>query len=86
MTKDHRGLDDIARADRIACNGFLDYYAILWRLATELDVPVVDLTLVFQTATHDGKELFLDAAHPNAEAQRLIAEAAWRVLSQIPGQ
>jgi hypothetical protein len=72
------GLPELATADRLACSIFLQHQIVLWRLARELDVPVVDLTLFFQA--HDGEELFLDPAHPNAAGSRIIAEALWPAL------
>ena len=87
---DEAGLGALARADRLACNVFLHYNIATWKIAAELDVPVVDLTLHFQT--RGNEKLFLDPAHPNAAGHHLIAEALWQALrvldskSQIPGQ
>ena len=75
------GLDELAEADRLACNVFLHYQALVWQVATELAVPVVDLTMHFQA--HDGASLFLDAAHPNPVGQRLIAEALWPAVTKL---
>lgn len=73
-----RGLAELDEADRLACSVFLQYQVALWHLAHELNVPVVDLTLHFQA--HDGEELFMDPAHPNAAGHRIIADALWTAL------
>ena len=70
---DTSGLTDLETADRLACNVFLQYQVALWRIATELRVPIVDITLVFEA--HDGESLFVDPAHPNQQGHRLIADA-----------
>jgi len=75
------GLQDLAEADRLACNVFLEHQVILWRLAQELGVPVVDITLYFQA--HDGEPLFLDPAHPNRNGHQIIAEALWPVIQSL---
>jgi hypothetical protein len=75
-----QGLNALDQADRLACNVFLRHQIALWRLAHELQVPVVDLTLHFQT--HDGEELFMDPAHPNAAGHRIIADALWSTLQR----
>ena len=67
------GLHHLGEAERLSCNVFLRYQAILWRLADELHVPVVDLTLPLQA--YDGAPLFIDPAHPNAAAAQIIAGA-----------
>jgi lysophospholipase L1-like esterase len=72
------GLAELDQADRLACNVFLRHQIELWRIAHELNVPAVDLTLHFQA--HDGEELFMDPAHPNAAGNRIIADALWPVL------
>jgi lysophospholipase L1-like esterase len=72
------GMAEHERADRVACNVFLRHQVTLWRLARELNVPVVDLTLHFQA--QDGTDLFMDPAHPNAAGSRVIADALWPVL------
>jgi lysophospholipase L1-like esterase len=74
------GLADLDRASRLACSIFLEFQVVLWRVAAELDVPVVDLTLHFQ-AQEDSK-LFLDPAHPNLAAQEIIARALWSELRE----
>lgn len=65
------GHEHLDAAERLSCSVFLRYQAILWRLADELYVPVVDLTLPLQAYT--GSSLFLDQAHPNAAAAQIIA-------------
>lgn len=77
------GLSALAEADRLACNVFLHYQVIAWRLAQELGVPVIDATLTFQA--HDGEPLYVDAAHPNSAGNRLIAEALLPALSALRG-
>ena len=62
------------------CNVFLQHQIALWRLAHELNVPVVDLALHFQA--HDGEALFMDPAHPNTAGHRLIADALWSALER----
>ena len=78
---DAAGLRDLSEADRLACNVFLLYQVLIWKLAVDLDVAVVDLTLQFQA--HDGEMLFLDPAHPNAAGHRLIAEALWPFVNGL---
>jgi hypothetical protein len=75
------GLAALAVADRLACNTFLHYQVVAWRLGVELGVPVVDATLPFQA--HDGEPLYVDTAHPNAAGHRLIAEALWPVIDAV---
>lgn len=77
------GLRHLSRAERLSCNVFLHYQAVLWRLADELHVPVVDLTLPFQA--YDNAPLFLDPAHPNAAAARIIATALAPALARQLG-
>jgi lysophospholipase L1-like esterase len=72
------GLADLDRASHLACSVFLEYQVVLWRVAEELKVPVVDLTLHFQA--HDGETLYLDPAHPDVGAQEIIARALWEEL------
>jgi lysophospholipase L1-like esterase len=74
------GLELLERAERASCNVFLSYQVALWRVATDLHVPVVDLMLHFQT--RDAGRLFLDPAHPSPEARDVIAAALWPVLSE----
>jgi lysophospholipase L1-like esterase len=76
--KKEAGLRALDEANRLACNVFLQYQISTWRIAAELDVPVVDLSLYFQA--HDGEDLFLDPAHPTAAGHRIIAEAIWEAL------
>jgi lysophospholipase L1-like esterase len=78
------GLRDLKLADELACNVFLHYNVLVWELAIELGVPVVDLTLWFQS--HDGELLFIDPAHPNIEGQAIIAEALWPALTKLADQ
>jgi lysophospholipase L1-like esterase len=73
------GLARLERADRLACSAFLHYQVVLRRLAAELDVPVVDLLLLFQA--HDGEQLLLDSAHPTPRGHELIARALWTFLA-----
>jgi lysophospholipase L1-like esterase len=75
------GLERLERADALACNVFLAYQVALWRLAVELDVPVVDVLLLFQA--HDGEPLYLDPAHPNPPGNELIAEALWPRVREL---
>jgi lysophospholipase L1-like esterase len=74
------GLRLLARADRLACNVFLQYQVIVRRVAAELRVPVVDLVLHFQA--HDAASLFRDPAHPSVEARDVIAGVLWPVLAR----
>jgi hypothetical protein len=74
------GLDHLSRAESLSCNVFLQYQAVLWRLADELQVPVVDLTLLFEA--YDNTPLFLDPAHPNAAATRIIANVLAPALAR----
>ena len=78
---DTSGLTDLETADRLACNVFLQYQVALWRIATELRVPIVDITLVFEA--HDGESLFVDPAHPNQQGHRLIADALWPAVERL---
>jgi lysophospholipase L1-like esterase len=80
--RDGDGFAHLERAEALACNVFLRYQAATWRVARELDVPVVDLTLPFQTRI--GETLYLDQAHPNDAGQRLIAKALWPIVSERP--
>ena len=73
------GLRLLARADALACNVFLQYQVVAWRVAVELDVPVVDLVLGFQA--QDAGALYLDPAHPNAAAGDVIASALWPAVA-----
>lgn len=75
---DDSGLRELERADALACNVFLHYLVSAWRVARELAVPGVDISLHFQA--HDGDALFLDPAHPTATGHRIIADALWPVL------
>ncbi|MFT4571952.1 MAG: lysophospholipase L1-like esterase [Candidatus Binatia bacterium] len=75
------GLDELARAEKLACNVFLSYQVALHRIAVELEVSIIDLVPVFQV--DDSEELFLDPAHPNATGSRLIAEALWARLGKM---
>jgi lysophospholipase L1-like esterase len=77
------GLDELVRADSLACSIFLRYQLLTWKVARDLDVPVVDLTLFFQAA--GGEPLFLDQAHPNEAGQRIIADALWNRISDEQG-
>lgn len=70
------GIAELDKANSLACNVFLQYQVSTWKIAADLDVPVVDLTLYFQS----HEELFLDPAHPNAAGHRIIAEAMWDEL------
>jgi lysophospholipase L1-like esterase len=69
------GLGHLARAEEIACNVFLRYQAITWRVALEHEVPVVDAVLHFQTRGVTAGGLFLDPAHPSPEGHAIIARA-----------
>lgn len=73
------GLRELERASHLACSIFLEFQVVLWRVAAELDVRIVDLTLHFQA--HDG-DLFLDPAHPNLDGQGIIAQALWAELKK----
>jgi tetratricopeptide (TPR) repeat protein len=75
------GLDSLDRADRLSCNAFLHYNVLTWKIATELNVPVVDLTLFFQT--RGNQSLFLDPVHPNVAGHHLIAVALWQTLNRL---
>jgi lysophospholipase L1-like esterase len=75
------GLKLLERSERASCNVFLSYQVALWRVAVDLRVPVVDLMLHFQA--HDAERLFLDPAHPSAEARDVIAAALWPALSEL---
>jgi lysophospholipase L1-like esterase len=75
------GLRHLATADRLACNVFLQYEVAVWRVAMDLDVPVVDMVLGFQAV--DAGRLFIDSAHPNGEGHRLIADALWSRLRSL---
>ncbi len=75
------GLLLLERAQRASCNIFLDYQIALWRVATDLAAPVVDLMLHFQA--HDADVLFLDPAHPSAQARDVIAAALWPVVEEL---
>lgn len=75
------GLAELDRADALACSIFLRHQIVLWRLAHEYKLPVVDLTLAFQA--HDGETLFLDPAHPNAAGDRIMADALWPMLQRV---
>jgi lysophospholipase L1-like esterase len=75
------GLQELREADRLACNVFLQYQVLIWKIATELDVPVVDITLAFQA--HDGESLFLDPAHPNPAGHRIIAEMLLPAIERL---
>lgn len=79
------GLAQLDQANHLACNVFLQYQVVTWEIAADLDVPVVDLALYFQS--HAGEKLFIDPAHPNAAGHRIIAEAMWAALHDgtIPG-
>jgi lysophospholipase L1-like esterase len=72
------GLKELERASHLACSIFLEFQVVLWRVANQLDVPVVDLTFHFQA--HDGEKLYLDPAHPNLAGQDIIAQALWDEL------
>jgi hypothetical protein len=74
------GMDLLARAEAASCNVFLQYQVIIWRVASELSVPVIDLMLAFQA--QNAGPLFSDPAHPSPEARDVIAKAAWRVLKR----
>jgi tetratricopeptide (TPR) repeat protein len=78
------GLRQLNQANELACNAFLQYQILNWKIATDLDVPVVDLALYFQS--RDGEELFLDPAHPNGVGHRIIAEAMWEAVSHGRGR
>jgi lysophospholipase L1-like esterase len=78
------GLGDLEAADRMACNVFLHYQVVAWRVAQELQVPVVDITLHFQS--HDGETLFVDPAHPNPAGHRIIAAALWAEIGRLTDQ
>jgi lysophospholipase L1-like esterase len=75
------GLRDLALADRLSCNVFLHYQTILWRVARDLEVPVVDIALHFQA--YRGGELFLDPAHPSATGHQIIADALWPAIQAL---
>jgi hypothetical protein len=75
------GLAALERADRLACSVFLHYQVLLWKLAMELSVPIVDATMAFQA--YDAGPLFLDQAHPTPAGHRLIAEALWPTLHEL---
>jgi lysophospholipase L1-like esterase len=75
------GLDELVRADSLACSIFLRYQLLTWKVARDFDVPVVDLTLFFQAAS--GEPLFLDQAHPNEAGQRIIADALWKEIGPL---
>jgi hypothetical protein len=75
------GLAALDRADRLACSVFLHYQVLLWKVATELSVPIVDVTMAFQA--YDKGPLFLDQAHPTPAGHRLIAEALWPTLREL---
>jgi len=75
------GFADLEHADALACNVFLHYLVAAWRVARDLDVPVVDISLYFQ-AHNQGDPLFLDEAHPTAPGHRIIADALWPVLER----
>jgi hypothetical protein len=81
---DTTGLRNLETADHLACNVFLQYQVALWKIATELHVPVVDITLFFQA--HSGDSLFLDPAHPNQEGHRIIADALWPAIASLVGE
>ena len=83
MGDTERGLAALEAADRHACNVFLQYQVILWKLGIELHVPVVDLTPHFQA--HGGGELLFDPAHANAPGHRVIADAVWPALARVAG-
>jgi lysophospholipase L1-like esterase len=65
------GHQHLNEAEQLSCSVFLRYQAIVWRLADELHVPVVDLTLPLQA--YAPAPLFIDQAHPNAGAAQVIA-------------
>ena len=75
------GMQRLVEADRLACSVFLKYQVAMWRVATQLNVPVVDAVLLFQA--HEGEALYLDPAHPSPLGHRLIAEALWPVLERL---
>jgi len=74
------GLEELERASHLACSVFLEFQVVLWRVATELDVPIVDLSLHFQA--HEG-DLYLDPAHPNLDGQEIIAKALWGQIEKL---
>lgn len=80
---DAAGARDLEEASRLACGVFLLYQTRVWRVASELGVPVVDLTLHLQ-ALPDAGAAFLDPAHLNAAGQSLLAEALWPALAGVP--
>jgi hypothetical protein len=75
------GLGFLAEAERLSCSIFLRYQIILWRVAAEYGIPMVDLMLHFQA--HDPNRLFMDPAHPSAEARDVIASALWPVVQRL---
>jgi lysophospholipase L1-like esterase len=75
------GFGFLAEAERLSCSIFLRYQTILWRVATEYGIPVIDLMLHFQA--HDANRLFMDPAHPSAEARDVIASALWPVVQRL---
>lgn len=75
------GLASLGEAERRSCSVFLRYQRILWRVASEYGIPVVDLMLHFQA--HEASRLFLDPAHPSAEARDVIASALWPALRRV---
>ena len=74
------GMRELEEADRLACSAFLHYNVLAWRVARDLAVPVVDITLYFQA--HDGEPLFLDPAHPNRAGHVIIAGALQAALER----
>lgn len=73
-----QGMQALDDADRLACSAFLHYSVTAWRVAVELNLPVVDITLFFQA--HDGTVLYLDSAHPNVTGHEIIARALHSAL------
>jgi len=73
------GLRALGEADRLACSAFLHYAFLVWKVAVDLAVPVVDITLSFQG--HEGEPLFLDPAHPNRAGHEIVARALLAALT-----
>jgi hypothetical protein len=78
-----RGLELLAEADALACNVYLQYQTATWRVATELDVPAIDIVLHFQSKGADAGELFIDPAHPTSAGHEIIANALAPALKSV---
>jgi len=59
------------------------YNIKLMALATQLGVPVIDITSPFYSKPAYGKMLCEDGIHPNLEGQQLMASALCKSLSNI---